>query len=90
MTPLKPILMDAVTRLSSPDNKRKSFGQRLANSMAFSMLLASLIPMMLGCFANSKTVGICKCVTVRPGTLYNKTGTGEASAMAVKCAISPA
>jgi len=52
--------------------------------------VASLIATILGCLAIEPSVSTEMSATVRDGTLYTTIGSGEASAIARKCAASPA
>ncbi len=84
ITPTAPKDTIGKVSISSPEISKKSSGLFLAISIHCTMSPeASLVPAILGCSASFKVVAALRLDPVRPGTLYNNTGTGQASAIAV-------
>ena len=86
ITPLPPNNIKLMAVASSPLNTAKSCGARNSKSVPRSMPpVASLMPMIFGCWAKRKTVSLLMSQPVRPGTLYKICGMATASAIALKC-----
>ena len=87
ITPAAPCVIRGNATPSSPEITRKSEGLSFMRLSIWAMSPdASFMAIILSkSFANRNVVAAVILVPVRPGTLYNTTGTGETFAIAAKC-----
>ena len=86
MPPTAPTHRLAYSVGSEPTTTWKPGGVTATNSATCAMSgEVSLMPMMFGCSASRATAGGSRLTPVNGAALYRMTGTGDASATAVKC-----
>src|ERR1035437_6102757 len=89
-TPCPPAAMTPSVMESSAESTLKPLGAwRITSEICAGLPDASFTATMFGCSASASVVSASMLLAVRPGTLYTTTGSGDASAIARKCARIP-